>query len=180
MRFELSGKHRLRLLEESDSNELHALIDANRAYLSRWMPWAQEQTPEQTLAFIRATRAQLADNNGFQVALTDRQRIVGILGFHGVDWMNRATSLGYWLAEAAQGRGAMTEAVSSLVDHALRGWHLNRVEIRADVTNLRSRALAERLGFREEGILRQAMWLGERYHDHVVYSMLTADWPAAS
>ncbi|HEY7829729.1 MAG TPA: GNAT family protein [Solirubrobacteraceae bacterium] len=176
-RFEISGSHRLRLLEESDAKELHALIDANRAYLARWMPWAQEQTAEQTLAFILATREQLAGNNGFQLALTDQQRIVGVLGFHSVDWVNRATSLGYWLAESAQGQGLVTEAVSALIDHALRGWQLNRVEIRAAVENLRSRAIPERLGFKQEGTLRQTMRLGDRYLDHVVYSMLASDWP---
>ncbi len=175
--FELSGSHRLRLLAESDTDELYELIDSNRGYLALWMPWAPAQTMEQTLAFILATREQLAGNSGFQVALTNQRRIVGVLGFHGVDWVNSATSLGYWLAESAQGQGIMTEAVSTLVDHALRGWQLNRVEIRAAVENLRSRAIPERLGFQREGILRQTMRLGDRYLDHVVYSMLAADWP---
>lgn len=180
LRFELSSTHRLRLLDEPDARELHALIDANRAYLARWMPWAQGQTPQDTLDFIRATRRQLTENNGFQVALTEREQVIGVLGFLGVDWVNRATSLGYWLAEAAQGQGTMTRAVAALVEHAFTGWRLNRVEIRADVHNLRSRAIAERLGFQQEGTLRQAARLGDRYIDHVVYAMLAANWPAGT
>lgn len=193
----------LRLLLPTDANELYALIDANRAYLAPWMPWAPGQTLQHTLDFIHATRRQLTENNGFQVALTERdhsgegggrgegegwggcggrgkdgsERIVGVLGFHGVDWTNRATSLGYWLAEAAQGKGTMTRAVAALVDHALIGWQLNRVEIRADVANRRSRAIPERLGFQQEGTLRQAARIGDRYIDHAVYSMLAADPP---
>jgi ribosomal-protein-serine acetyltransferase len=179
----------LRPLAPTDAHELYALINANRAYLAPWMPWAPGQTLQQTLDFILATNRQLTENNGFQVALIEPKRsgssgegsggrIVGVLGFHGVDWTNRATSLGYWLAEAAQGQGTMTRAVAALVDHALTGWQLNRVEIRADVENLRSRAIPERLGFSQEGILRQAARIGDRYIDHVVYSMLAADWPA--
>lgn len=174
---ELSNAHRLRLLDESDAHELYALIDANRAHLARWMPWAPGQTLRHTLDFIRAAHRQLTENNGFQVALTEREHIIGVLGFHGVDWTNRATGLGYWLAAAAQGQGTMTRAVAALVDHALTGWQLNRVEIRADVQNLRSRAIPERLGFQQEGTLRQAARIGDRYIDHVVYSMLAADWP---
>jgi ribosomal-protein-serine acetyltransferase len=177
MRFELPDGHRLRLLKESDAQALHALIDANRAYLARWTPWAQEQTPVQTIDFIRATRRQVRNNDGFQVAILDEQRIVGVVGFLGVDWVNRATSIGYWLAETGQGRGTMTQAVQSLVGHALEGWRLNRVEIRAGVENLRSRAIPERLGFEQEGTLRQAARLGDRYLDHVVYAMLACDWP---
>jgi ribosomal-protein-serine acetyltransferase len=95
-----------------------------------------------------------------------------------VDWQNRSTSIGYWLAQGAEGGGTMTQAVSALVDHALREWRLNRVEIRADVENVRSRALAERLGFRQEGTLRQAIRLADGYHDDALYAMLAQDWPA--
>ncbi len=166
----------LRLLQPSDADELHALIDANRAHLAPWTSWAHGQTRQHTLDFIHATRRQLTENNGFQVALTERELIVGVIGFLSVDWANRSTSIGYWLAEAAQGRGTMTRAVAALTDHALTAWQLNRVEIRADVANRRSRAIPERLGFQQEGTLRQAARIGDRYVDHAVYAMLAADW----
>jgi len=70
----------------------------------------------------------------------------------------------------------MTEAVAAMVDHAFAEWGLNRVEIRLDVENARSRALAERLGFTREGVLRQAMWVARDFHDDAVYSMLAGEW----
>lgn len=70
----------------------------------------------------------------------------------------------------------MTEAARALVDHALFVWRLNRVEIRAAVGNERSRAIPERLGFRNEGTLRRVERVGDRYLDCVVYSVLAADW----
>jgi ribosomal-protein-serine acetyltransferase len=166
----------LRLLDEGDAAELHALIDANRAYLARWLPWAEEQTPDDTMSFIRKTREQLAGNDGFQAAVISGEGIVGVIGYHGVSWANRSTSIGYWLAEEQQGRGTMTAAVRTLVDHALSTWRLNRVEIRAAVENRRSRAIPERLGFRQEGMLRDVERVGDRYLDCVLYSMLAADW----
>jgi ribosomal-protein-serine acetyltransferase len=71
----------------------------------------------------------------------------------------------------------MTEAVRALVDHALSVWELNRVEIHAAAENRRSRAIPERLGFRQEGTLREAEFVDGRYLDTVVYSMLAADLP---
>jgi ribosomal-protein-serine acetyltransferase len=174
--FELGDGYRLRALEESDVGELHALIEVNRAHLARWMPWAARQTPEDTLEFIRSTRRQLASGDGLQAALTAGTAIVGVAGYHGVDWPNGATGIGYWLAESEQGRGTMTRAVRVLVDHAIGAWELNRVEIRADVENLRSRAIPERLGFQLEGTLRQAQRLNETYRDQLVYSMLAEEW----
>jgi ribosomal-protein-serine acetyltransferase len=166
----------LRLLEEVDADELHALVNDNREFLARWMPWAAAQTLGDTLEFIRRTRKQLADNQGFQAAIVDNSRIVGVLGFHRVDWENRATSIGYWIAESFQGRGTVTKAVRALTDHAFWTWQLNRVEIRAGADNERSRAIPTRLGFKHEGVLRQAERVGERYIDHVIYAMLAADW----
>jgi ribosomal-protein-serine acetyltransferase len=171
----LTDTCRLRLLEESDVDELHALIDANRAYLSHWMPWASTQNLDDTLGFIRTTRLQVAENNGFQAAIVLESSVIGVVGFHAVDWTHRKSSLGYWLSEEQQGNGTMTLAVRALVDHALGTWQLNRVEVRIAPANLRSRAIVERLGFREEGTLRQAERIGDRYLDSVIYAMLASD-----
>jgi ribosomal-protein-serine acetyltransferase len=179
LRFLLSDHCFLRLFEEADAEEFYRLIDANRAHLTPWMGWAADQTPEGALRFIRLTRRQVADNDGVQTAIVCDERIVGIVGFHRVDWQHRSTSVGYWLDAGHQGRGIMTGAVRALVDHALRGWKLNRVEIRAAPDNRRSRAIPERLGFYQEGVLRQAERVGDRYLDSVVYAMLASEWPPA-
>jgi ribosomal-protein-serine acetyltransferase len=181
LRHELPNGYALRLLEEADADELYALIDANREHLGPWMRWVEsEREPADVLPFIRATRKQIADNDGLQTAIVDPGgRIVGTVGVHNIDRLNRKTSIGYWLARDEQGRGTMTEAVRAYVDHAFTIWKLNRVMIQAAVENTRSRAIPERLGFREEGILREVERIGDRVLDGVVYAMLAADWPGA-
>ena len=69
----------------------------------------------------------------------------------------------------------MTRACRALVAHAFDTLRLQRVEIRVATGNRRSRAIPERLGFREEGILRQVEWLYNHYVDHVVYGRLASD-----
>lgn len=170
----------LRLLEESDAAELYALVEANRDHLSPWMPWAAEARPEDTVAFIRMSRNQVPGNDGLQTALVSDGELIGMAGFPSVHWRDRAGEIGYWLAAAHQGRGTMTRAVRVLVDHAFGTWKLNRIEIRAAPANHRSRAIPERLGFVEEGTLRQAERIGDRYLDSVVYGMLASDWPGRS
>jgi ribosomal-protein-serine acetyltransferase len=166
----------LRLLEEADADELYALTDRNRAHLEAWVPWVPAtRSPQDTLDFIRLTRRQLADNDGFQTAIVRDGAIVGLVGYHRIDWANRATSIGYWVAADEQGRGTMTEAVRALVGHAFGPLGLERVEIAAAAGNARSRAVAERLGFREEGVRRRAERVGDRVLDHVVYALLADD-----
>jgi ribosomal-protein-serine acetyltransferase len=53
---------------------------------------------------------------------------------------------------------------------------MNRVEVRAGVENLRSRRVAERLGFSLEGVMREAERVGGRFVDHAVYSILASEW----
>jgi ribosomal-protein-serine acetyltransferase len=172
MRLEVADGCYLRLLEQQDAEELYRLVDRNRDYLAEWMPWAAGQTLEGTAAFIEAALRRRADRNGFEMALMLDERMVGAAGFAGIDWVARATSVGYWLAEEHQGRGLMTRAVSALVDHAFGELELHRVEIQAAEGNRGSRAIPERLGFQQEGILREAECVGGRYMDLVVYGLL--------
>jgi ribosomal-protein-serine acetyltransferase len=167
-----------RPVEAADAAELYALIDANRTYLVQWLPWAAEQDLAATERFIAEAEAQLARNDGFQAVIVPQGEIVGVAGFHSIDWTNRNTSIGYWLAENAQGKGTMTAAVRALVDHAFAEWKLHRIEIRCAPDNHRSRAIPERLRFREEAVLQETELVGGRYLDSVVYGMLEGAWCA--
>lgn len=165
----------VRPLEAADAEELYAVIEANRDHLARWMPWAAEQDLAATIRFIAEAEEQQAGNNGFQAKIAPDGKIVGVTGFHSIDWPNRKASLGYWLAEDAQGKGTMTAVVRALVDYAFDEWDLHRLEIDCAPGNHRSRAIPERLGFREEGHLREAELVGGHYLDSVVYGLLFSD-----
>ena len=95
--FRLARGRLLRVLEESDAQELHELIERNRPRLARWMAWAVEhQTRRQTIEFIRLTRRQLSANEGLQAALVADGRIVGMAGF--LNWNLHVDALMSWLA----------------------------------------------------------------------------------
>jgi ribosomal-protein-serine acetyltransferase len=175
-RTRISEDAELRLLLEADVVELHELIEANRAHLAAWLPWAAEQSRADTLGFIRKTRAQLKGNDGFQVAVCVYERIAGVIGFTAVDWEERSTNIGYWLASGHQGRGTMSAAAAALTDHALSVWELRRVSIRVATKNARSRAIPERLGYRQEATLPKAERVGGDDLDLAVYSMAVEDW----
>ena len=166
----------VRPLETEDAAELHALVEANRAHLARWLPWAAGQDRDGTERFLAEAEAQFARDDGFQARIAPGGRIVGVAGFHSIDWVNRNTSLGYWLAADAQGAGTMTAVISALLDHAFYEWELHRVEIHCAPENARSRAIPERLGFREEARLRETELIAGGYLDSVVYGLLEAEW----
>lgn len=167
----------LRPFRVSDAEELTEVVAENREHLARWLPWAETSGFEDSVAYLELKRAQIEANDGFEGAIVLDGRIVGGAGFHAVDWLNRSSSIGYWLAAEAVGRGLMSDAVRALLDHAFGAWDLHRVIIEVVVDNARSRAIPERLGFREEAVLREAKLLRGRYEDAVLYAMLASDWP---
>lgn len=169
----------VRPLAAEDAAELHALVEANRAHLARWMPWAAGQDLEGTKRFLAEAEGQLALDDGFQARIAPEGEIIGVAGFHSIDWISRNTSIGYWLTEDAQGKGTMTEVVRALISYAFHEWELHRVEIHCAPENHRSRAIPERLGFREEALLRETELVGGRYLDSVVYGLLAEEWATA-
>lgn len=175
MRIELSDTLVLRSLRETDARPLHALIEANRAHLTPWMPWAAAQTPAATEGFVRSAIRQERDRDGYQLVLVEGGELCGVVGFHRIDHENASTSVGYWLAADRQGRGLMTRAVAALVEHGFNELGMYRIELRAAPANERSRALAERLGFREEGLLRGAERFGSEFRDLILYAKLASD-----
>jgi ribosomal-protein-serine acetyltransferase len=168
----------LKSLELKDSEELLPLVDVNREYLREWLPWLDmTRSIDEMIAFIDSAVRQQSAGLGFQAGIWFQNQLVGVIGYHHLEWANRSTCIGYWLAEQFQHRGIMTKACRALVEYAFEDWHLNRIEIRCATGNLRSRAIPERLGFRSEGILHEAEWLYDHYVDHSVYGMLAKEWP---
>lgn len=171
----LGGAAALRPLAMADAAELHGLIEANRDHLAPWLPWAARQTAADTRGFLAGVEEQARVNDGFQAAVLVDGEIAGVCGYVGVDWDNRRTAIGYWLAADRQGRGTMTAAVAALTEHAIGAWGLGRVEIRVAAGNRRSRAIPERLGFRPEATFRKAQRVSGRSHDLVVYSLVAGE-----
>jgi ribosomal-protein-serine acetyltransferase len=170
----------LRLLATTDARELFELTDTDRARLRRWLPWVDGTTSvANSEAFVRAALRQVVNRQGFQAAIVIDGAIAGVIGHHQISWANRSTSLGYWLAAAHEGHGIMTRACRVLVQHAFTELDLHRVEIRCATGNTRSAAIPERLGFRREGVVREAEWLYDHFVDHVVYGLLRSEWSAA-
>lgn len=168
----------LRLWALEDADRLAALVQANQEHLYRWLPFA---TPGYSASdaeeFIRRSMRQYAEGLGFQCAIVCDGELAGSIGFHAIDWANATTAIGYWIARPFEGRGLVTRSVRALIGHAFGELGLSRIEIRAEPDNLRSRSVAERLGFKEEGTLRHVMvWEGVRYIDHVVYGLLAEEW----
>ena len=147
----------LRRYRKSDIDVLYAAIEENRDHLRPHMPWADEGRPE-FVTFLTDAIAQWdrgADRN-FAIVDEGASRYLGGCGLH--DRIGPAAwEIGYWLVADATGRGIVTAAARALTDIALAMDGVERVEIHCDEANVRSAAVARRLGYRLDRIETDAV-----------------------
>lgn len=175
--FKVDEEIELQLFQLNDCKRLYNLVNENRNHLRDWLPWVDDMSSHyQYETIIPMWLKQFADNNGFNTGILFQGELVGAIGLHYIDWRNRHTSIGYYLAKNAEGHGIMTRSVQALLNYAFNDLSLNRVEIRCGEGNLKSRAIPERLGFTMEGKIRDGELLYNKFHDLIVYGMLARNW----
>jgi RimJ/RimL family protein N-acetyltransferase len=175
----------VRLWVDSDAEALFAAIDRSREHLKRWVDWVDlHHDSSDTQAYIG--RALLGFRRRQLIPLgifdgTDTQTVLGGTGFHDIDWTVPAVEIGYWVVTEAEGRGYATEAVALLTEFALREFRANRIAIYCDPKNVRSRNVAERLGYRFEGRLRNTGRTPQgTLRGSLAFSLLPGEWSGAS
>lgn len=107
-------------------------------------------------------------------------RVVGSTRFANLVRADRRVEIGWsWIARPWQCSAVNTEAKYLMLRHAFERLEMNRVELKTDALNARSRAAILRLGAREEGTLRRHMIAADgRVRDTVYFSIIDAEWPA--
>lgn len=175
--YEIDGEITLRTLEAEHAESVYSLVDEHREHLQRWLPWVEQQENiDSVRSFIEYAEEQLKTNTGMHVGMWYQNELAGVIGIPRIDWPNKTLSFGYWLAEPYQGHGIVTRSLSFLLTFVITELNINRIEIRCAPANVRSRNIPERLGFTEEGRLREAEWLNDHFCDHILYSILAHEW----
>jgi len=173
MRIEVNEHLFLEVVAAKHTEAIFNMVDTNRTYLQNWMPWvAHTHAIEDIARFIAEAQAQFKANNGFNAAVFYNNIICGVIGLHNVDWLNRSTEIGYWLAESSQGKGIMTHCCRAIIDHCFNQMDLHRIEIKCGISNYKSQAIPQRLGFTQEGILKDSELLNGELVDHILYALL--------
>ncbi|MDG1540329.1 MAG: GNAT family protein [Candidatus Thalassarchaeaceae archaeon] len=161
---------------EGDALELFNLVDENRAYLREWLPWLDDvNSVDDEVAMIRSLSEPNPDDFRFYL-IRQSGEIVGVISMNWVDYHNRSFGLGYWVSQSSAGRGIITKACSRLMDHCFDDLKLHRSVIEAAVENYPSRAIAERLGMRLEGISKDREWLYDHFTDSSLYAITAPEW----
>ncbi len=125
---------------------------------------------------VRRDRKQWREDAGYPAIVEFEGALVARVTIFGVQWgAERGGSIGYWIDEAHAGRGIVPTAVAMLAGLAFdRGLH--RLEIAVRPENDRSIAVAQKLGFRDEGLRLSYLYIDGNWRDHRIYAC-TQDQP---
>jgi len=169
----------MRVPRAGDGPRVNAAVRESIDEVGRWMPWAVP-TPEveATEKWCREAAAKFLarEQLHFSLYLRGTDTLVGNCGIHRIIWDVPLMEIGYWLRTSHCGKGYMTEAVEQLVRLGFERLEANRLEIRCDTNNQRSRRVAERAGFQLDGVLRSdSRGVDKQLRDTCVYSKVRDD-----
>jgi len=178
--FPLSDEAALFLRTSSITEEYHEVLAANQERLARWEPWAvRPPVLEETRSFLEASVRNWLSGSELPVAIALREggqwHLVGAASLR-INSYSRSGEVGYWIDSHYEGRGLITKTVAALLDQAFGPLGIDRVTLCTDPANERSRAVARRLGFVEEALLRQSTAFPSERRDEVVYGLLADEW----
>lgn len=165
----------LRALEPRDAAAVEAAV-ADAAVARQTLAIPHPYPSAAAAEFIAATHAEWAAGKAVTWAIVTREdgALVGAMMLR-FAWPHHRAELGYWVARPAWGRGIATEAARAVVAYAFDGLGLHRVEARRWVGNEASGRVLAKVGLRDEGVQRGALWRDGEAHDVIVSGLLRDD-----
>jgi RimJ/RimL family protein N-acetyltransferase len=153
-------------------DDVPALVAAlNDPEIPRWIPVIpRPYTEEDALAYVRGEVHDLEHT----WAVTVDGAPIGSIGMRTNE--SRVGHIGYWCAREARGRGYTTRALRVVSRFAIEELRFGRLELITDPDNHASQRVAEKVGFRREGVLRSHLLHPDgRRRDSVMFSLLPGE-----
>ena len=172
------GEVRLRLLREED---LPALVSALQGpEFGRWTRMPHPYGEREARAWFTEQAEARSAGTGLHLVVADvgDDSLLGSVGLTEIDWGELRANIGYWVARASRRRGVASRSVRLLALWAFEALPLERLGILVDRQNAASAGVAERAGFKREGLLRSYTIIKDTRRDMVSYSLLPEELPA--
>lgn len=167
----------LRSYQLEDAAELFRTIDASRQHLRPWLVWVDSTTKvEHSQYFIQSSLYQQQHKEGLALGIFYKRKLIGGIGMHHWDHVLEKAQLGYWISKDFEGKGLLSACMERFIDFLFDKAGLNKIEIHFITANKRSAVIAERQGFKVEGIIRDSYILNGMFTDLVVTGLLKKEW----
>lgn len=177
MKIEINPQMHLELWEAHHAEATFEMIDKNRLFLRKWLAFVDNmQTVEQIHNYSKFALQRNAAGTEAGFVIFENDKAIGRIGINRIIPENKIGEIGYWITEAAEGKGIITSCSKAMLKYGFSNLGLNRIEIKCAVDNIKSARVPEKLNFTREGILRQAELLNGNFVDLYLFSLLKNEW----
>jgi len=167
----------LRTYEIDDFRQLFDAINGSRQHLGVWLSWVGKTIrAEHSLEFIQESHRKLQDQEMLALGIFYDGEVIGGVSMHEWTHNTRRAQVGYWICKEYEGQGIVTRVLGAFISYIFEHVGLNKIEIHYVTANNRSAKVAERLGFKTEGVLRQAGFRNGMIEDMVITGLLKNEW----
>ena len=163
----------LRAVEEQHVTPLHQLVLKNKRWLQQSLNWPQfVESEDDTRKNVQGNMMLHQRGIAKMFLIFVDGKMAGVLSFNQIEPSNKTGYIGYWLDEAAQGKGILSASLQAFIRYYVDRGEIRRFVIKCRVDNLRSNQVAQRNGFQLEGCLRQAEFLNDVFYDQNLYARI--------
>jgi [ribosomal protein S5]-alanine N-acetyltransferase len=165
---------RLRQFQADDVEAMHECF-ANPIAMRFWNTPVHTKIVETERAVRRFHDCTPSYYRFWAVADARTDRCVGLVNYHDGHIRNRRAAIGYMIHPNRHRQGVATEAVAAILKFCFDELGLHRLQALIHPDNTPSRALVEKLGFRNEGLLRDNLRVGDDWRDDMLYALLSTE-----
>ena len=147
----------------NESSTLNMLTDPFHVSKEEQIVWFE------TLSKSRTSRR-------YAIILSENKRFCGIIRVDRIDLVNKSAEIGADISPEFRRQGLATEAYCGLIQYLFKSLGLHRLQLLTRLENQAAISLYAKIGFKEEGILRDALFRDGVYSNLILMSMLSSEW----
>ena len=149
-------------------------------FLYKWEPyWNIENCNRSNyMKQLRSQRSKAAYDQAYSFIKKKKnnKELVGGINISNIQRsVVQTCNIGYWLGEPNIKKGYMEESMRSIIPYIFKNLKINRIQAFTLNNNISSRNLLEKMNFKNEGVLREAMKINNVWEDHILYALLNSD-----
>jgi RimJ/RimL family protein N-acetyltransferase len=168
----------IRPFQPADAAEVYQAMRESQPQVSQWLLDLHEATTLETVqAYIARQPDQVSRRLAYNFVIVDGddQTVLGGCGLNQINWQHGIANLYYWVRSSKAGRGVASAASLQAARYGIQTLNLQRIEVIVAAGNLASLRVAEKIGARREGLLRNRIYSHGEWYDAFMYSLIAED-----
>lgn len=166
----------LREIKPSDAKDIfHFMSDEDTVKNNLIAPHKQIAETDKLIKFLKKHYGKRKDIR-WGITIKGSDTIFGTIGYFNVHAQDFQAEIGVLLDKQYWRGGVMTEALVEVVTFGFEKMAFNRINVFIWPDNIPAIGLAKKVGFREEGLLKECKFLNDRFYDLGIYSLLKKDY----